>query len=83
MRQLKTIFAPIHYFRFKYLFKKNLDKSRRYFSVLLSLQSAKSASPDSINISELKLGNALQKLQKQRRTIELGERIDQISAAAE
>jgi hypothetical protein len=81
MRQLKSIIAPIHYVRFKFLFKKNLEKSRRYFSVLLALQSAKKVGPSKIIMSESEIGSVLSKLQKRRQTIELGKRIDQISSA--
>ena len=81
MRQLKSIIAPIHYVRFKFLFKKNLEKSRRYFSVLLALQSAKKVRPSKIIMSESEIGSVLSKLQKHRQTIELGKRIDQISSA--
>ncbi len=81
MHQLKSIIAPIHYFRFKFLFKKNLEKSRRYFSVLLALQSTKKAGPSTLVMSESEIDSVLSKLQRHRQTIELGKRIDQISSA--
>ncbi len=49
--------------------------------MLLSLRGAKNNAPQSVKISESDLGVVLIKLQRQRQSIELGKRIEQISSA--